>query len=79
MSEVYGESTPSYPTVARWSSEFKRGRESIEDDPRSGRPSDAVNSDTIGQVEEILMNNRRIIRNCNGVRNLKRKGAQYHP
>ena len=25
MSEVYGESTPSYPTIARWSSEFTRG------------------------------------------------------
>ena len=42
MIVVYGENAPSYATVKRWAAEFRRGRTSLEDDPRSGRPSDAV-------------------------------------
>ena len=40
MIVVYGENAPSYATVKRWAAEFRRGRTSLEDDPRSGRPSD---------------------------------------
>ena len=47
---VYGDCT-TY-TVTRWSNEFRRGRESLEDDPRSGRPSDAVNPSVIAAVEK---------------------------
>ena len=47
---VNGECAPSYSTVTRWSSEFWRGRESLEDDLRSGRPSDAVNPSVIAAV-----------------------------
>jgi len=36
---VYGDSAPSYITVTRWSNEFWRGRETVEDDLRSGRPA----------------------------------------
>ena len=39
MIVVYGENAPSYATVKRWAAEFRRGRTSLEDDPRSGRPS----------------------------------------
>jgi transposase len=42
LSAVYGDSSPSYKTVKFWSKQFKWGRESIEDDPRSGRPNSAI-------------------------------------
>ena len=29
MADVYGDSSPKYSTVAKWSAEFKRGREMI--------------------------------------------------
>jgi HTH domain in Mos1 transposase len=34
---VYGESAPNYSTIKRWFNEFKDGRWSVEDDPRTGR------------------------------------------
>ena len=36
MVKVLKESAPSFPTVHRWVLEFKRGRTSVEDEPRSG-------------------------------------------
>ena len=31
IADVYGDSSPNYSTVAKWSAEFKRGRDSLED------------------------------------------------
>ena len=38
LDTVYGHYAVSYITLTRWSRRFKEGRESIEDDPRPGRP-----------------------------------------
>ena len=42
MTVVYGECAPSYVTVKRWTAEFRQGRNSLEGESRSGRPSEAV-------------------------------------
>ena len=55
---VYGHSVPYYCTVTRWFNEFKHVRQSLEDDPRSGRPSDALNS--VAAVEKLIMANPRV-------------------
>jgi len=57
---VYGDCAPSYSTVTRWSNEFWRGRESLEDDLMPGRPSDAVNPSVIAAVEKLIRDDRRI-------------------
>jgi len=57
---VYGDSVPSYSTVTRWSNEFWRGLESLEDDLRPGRPSDAVNPSVVAAVEKLIRDDRRI-------------------
>jgi len=52
---VYGEGVPCYTTVYRWFNDFRRGCQSLEDDPRSGRPFDAVNPSVITAVEKLIM------------------------
>lgn len=56
---VYGDSVPSFSTVTRWFNEFERGRISLEDEGRSGRPSTSVNPDVISVVENLIMEDRR--------------------
>ena len=51
LADVYGDSSPKYSTVANRSAEFKRGRDSLEDDPRPGRPADAISQEMIDCVE----------------------------
>ena len=60
IADVYGESRPKYSTVAKWSAEFKRGRNSLEDDPRPGRSADVISQEMIDRVERLVLNNRRI-------------------
>ena len=40
LTNVYGSSAPSYAQVKFWVGEFKRSRTSLEDETRSGHPSD---------------------------------------
>ena len=60
MADVYGDSSPKYSTMAKWSAEFKCGRDSLEDDPRPGRPADVISQEMIDRVERLVLNNRRI-------------------
>ena len=60
MADVYGDSSPKYSTMAKWSAEFKRGRDSLEDDPRPGRPAAVISHEMIDRVERLVLNNRQI-------------------
>ena len=60
MADVYGDSSPKYSTVTKWSAEFKRGRDSLEDDPRPGRLASVISQEMIDRVERLVLNNRRI-------------------
>ena len=46
MADVCGDSSPKYSTVAKWLA-FKRGRDSLEDDPRPGRPTDVISQEML--------------------------------
>ena len=51
--KVYGDSSPSFSTIKKWAAEFKRGRTSLEDDPREGRPKSATTPEIIEQMHYI--------------------------
>ena len=40
--EVCGDQALAYSTVKRWAQLFREGRDSIEDEPRTGRPKSAI-------------------------------------
>ena len=52
MADVYGDSRLKYSTEAKWSTEFKRGQDSL------GRPADVISQEMIDRVETL--NNRQI-------------------
>jgi len=57
---VYGDSAPSYSTVTRWVAKFKRGRTSLEDNTRAGRPVEATTDDCCHAVEKLVTGDRRL-------------------
>ena len=54
LDTVYGSQAASYITITRWFLRFKQGRESLEDDPRSGCPLSAFSEDDVTAVKRLL-------------------------
>ena len=59
--KVYEVSSPSFSTIKKWAAEFKRGRNSLEDDPREGRPKSATTPEIIEQVYDMILDDRRML------------------
>ena len=60
FTKVYGDSSPSFWTIKKWAAEFKRGRTSLEHDPRDGRPKSATTPEITEQVHDMLLDDRRM-------------------
>ena len=60
LTEVYGEDEMSRPRVFKWHKRFKSGREEVEDDPRSGRPSTTKTDKNIVRVKQMVRSDRRL-------------------
>ena len=60
LTNVYGSSAPSYAQVKFWVGEFKRSRTSLEDETRSGCPSDATDEEMCKKVQDLVSSDRRI-------------------
>ena len=58
MVATLGNDAPALSTVKKWAGEFKRGRESLEDDPRSGHPSTATTQENIDCIHKMVMDDR---------------------
>ena len=60
MVSTLGDDAPALSSVKKWAAEFKRGRESLEDDPKLGRPSTATTPKNIDHIHQMVMNDRRL-------------------
>ena len=54
---VYGDRSPGYSTVARWVADFKHGRNSLNDEPRSERPADMTTIENMNAIREMVEDN----------------------
>lgn len=60
MQAILRDSCLSYTMIRKWAAEFKRGRESIVDDPRSGRPPTATNQRNVVKICDMIMGDRSV-------------------
>jgi len=60
MLKVYKDSSPSLRTVYNWVAEFKRGRTSLEDESRQGRPKTASTPEIIAKIQDMVLEDRRL-------------------
>ena len=51
---VLGEACPSRSSIGAWYAEFRRERQSVEDEPRTGRPPTAVTEENINTVRDLI-------------------------
>ena len=54
--QVFKDESMSQTAVFKWHKLFKDGRESVEDEPRAGRPSTSRTDDKVQRVREMLLN-----------------------
>ena len=60
MVSTLGDDAPALSTMKKWAAEFKMARESLEDDPRSGRLSTPTIQENIDRIHQMVMNDRRL-------------------
>ena len=60
LQQVYGEEMMSHACAFEWHKRFKEGREEVEDDPRSGKPSTSRTADNIERVKQMVRADRRL-------------------
>ena len=58
LAALYGSSAPCYAQVKLWVGEFERGRTSLEDEARSGRPLDATDEEMCKKVRDLVYSDR---------------------
>ena len=60
LRDVYGDSSMSRTRVFEWHKRFVEGREDVEDDPKSGRPSTSTTDTNIEKVRQLVRSDRRL-------------------
>ena len=57
--KTLGDESPFYSTVRKWAAEFRRGRMSLEDYERPGRPKVVATDENVEHVHSLIMCDRR--------------------
>jgi len=74
LKRAYGERAVSRTQVCRWHKSFLDGRESEEDEPRSGRPCTSKTEENVTKVRNLVRSDRRLtVRMISSVLNLNRQ------
>lgn len=60
LDSVYGNHSPSIATVKRWTAEFRRGRTSIFDEDRPGRPKEATTQEIVEKIHDIVLDDPKV-------------------
>ena len=60
MLKVYNDCSPIIRTVERWVPEFKRGRTSLQKDPREVRPKSASTPEIMAKIQDMVLEDRRL-------------------
>ena len=60
LRETFGNEAPSEKTIYNWFAEFRRGRESVSDESREGRPKSVVNPKNIDAVRKMIEEDRHV-------------------
>lgn len=60
LRKAFGDATMSIPRAYEWYKRFQEGRQDVEDDARSGRPSTSITEDNIAKIKDIILCNGRI-------------------
>ena len=60
LQEVYGDDTMSRTRIYEWHRRFKEGREEVEDDHRSGKPSTSRTDENAERVRQKVQSDRRL-------------------
>ena len=72
------DSSPSFSTVKKWAADFKRGRSSIFDDVRSGRPKTAVSEEIIAKIHNAVLSDRRMkVRELSNIAQISTERVHY--
>ncbi|GFV36503.1 protein GVQW3 [Trichonephila clavipes] len=95
MKTAFGDEAMSRAWVFEWFRRLKESRQSVNSDPRSGRPSTSRNEDKIAQVKAVVRSDRRLtvreiaqechisVRSCDGILrkdlNMRRVPAKFVP
>lgn len=60
LRKCYGDETMAQSNVYNWYKLFKDGRETFEDEPRSGRPTTSKTEENINKIKDLVLQNRRL-------------------
>ena len=60
LNTAYGDVVMKQATCFRWHRRFKNGRQSVEDDERSGQPSTSTDDPHIDEINTLVRANRRL-------------------
>ena len=59
IQQGFGDQSSSRAQVFQWHTRFKTGRTSVDDDERTGRPTNCTTPETVARIEELIRQDRR--------------------